>query len=544
MIPGGLPISPVNVPAGFFEGSSVLAVGNDGVTSAIGNTLTANSSTPFNPSMTGKHIVIWLAGASTGIGPASTGLTLPQSTLNVGNTIGFPLSNGTIFVASSTGNQTVNYALIPNTTIAAGSNGFTLPQSTINVLSTTGFPTSGTINVITSTGNQTVTYTNINATQFLNCSGGTGSMTTGNTVAAPQFTGCTGGTGVLTANAAVAVNPASTDDSIYRIVAVPSNQQVQIIPFSGGTPDISTLKNNITSRAALSYRVIDVIAASQLNVASGNYFIGNMPGSPNINAGQAISQFQFILRGSANTFGQIGVLASPNGSWNGSSFSGVGSNTVMSERNIGTGLNFNGTTAGVPGFVTIMADTDFFFANVNCPTNSNGGPTTHSMYFMVTTPQRLYTQAQDPNLVAVLVGGNGLNTSTGVDSFSNNFGMVGFDGTTRSHQLISRNLVGDSANGAIVAASNYTVGQAMSPFVGYQAKTTQMILGDVLISMPNAVGQFSFARAKMRPIKFTFGGLPQYYTVGNNGEFIHMVNGLLMPWDGTILPYPILGAGP
>ena len=39
-----------------------------------------------------------------------------------------------------------------NTTIAAGSNGQTLPQPTINVASTAGFPSSGTIAVVTSAG--------------------------------------------------------------------------------------------------------------------------------------------------------------------------------------------------------------------------------------------------------------------------------------------------------------------------------------------------------------------------------------------------------
>lgn len=68
------------------------------------------------------------------------------------------------------------------TTIASGSNGVGLPTGTINVVSTSGFPGSGTIRVITGTGAQTVTYTSINATQFLGCTGGTGTMLTGNAV--------------------------------------------------------------------------------------------------------------------------------------------------------------------------------------------------------------------------------------------------------------------------------------------------------------------------------------------------------------------------
>jgi len=541
LVPGGMPISPTSGPAGFFEGSSVLAVGNDGVTSAIGNTLTTTSSAPFVAgTMTGKHIVVWLAGASTGTTPVSTGQTLPQSSISVGSTLGFP-SSGNLFVSTSTGTQTVTYSGIVNTTIAVGSNGAILPQGTINVASTTGFPTSGTINVATTSNVlQVVTYTGTTPTSFTGCTGGTGTMSTGGAVTGQIFTGCTGGTGVLGTNASVSINQPSTDDSIYRIVAIPSTSQVVLVPFTGGTPDISTLKNNITSRAALSYRVIDVAAASQLAVAAGNYFIGTMNGGPCINTGQATSQFQFLLRGTSATFGTFGMVTSPNGSWNGSVFSGTGSNTTMTERANANSLLFNGGAAAVTGFVTMVADTDSFFAHVQS-SNSNGSVNLKGMYFMATIPQRLYTQTQDPNPIALLVGGNGLGTSTGIDSFSTSFGMVGFDGTTRSHQLITRNLVGDTANLTIGAA--YTVGFNLDSRIGYQGKTSQVFLGEALISSTTTAGQFSFARARMRPIRFAFGALPQYYTVGNNGEFVHVANGLLLPWDGSILPYPLLAGG-
>jgi hypothetical protein len=365
-------------------------------------------------------------------------------------------------------------------------------------------------------------------------------MSTGGAITGQIFTGCTGGTGTLGTNASVSFNQPSTDDSIYRITAVTSNTQIQIVPFTGGTVDISTLKNNLTSRGQLNYRVIDATAASQLTVASGNYFIGTMSGAACVNAGQVPSQFQFLLRGSSATFGQFGMVASPNGSWNGSVFSGTGSNATMTERITATGSSFNGGAANVNGFVTMIADTDFFFAHIQS-SNSNGSANTKSYYFLNTIPQRFYTQTQDPNLIAVLVGFNGLNTSNGTDSFSTSFGMVGFDGVTRSHQLISRNFVGDMANATV--GPTYTVGFDLSPTLGYQSKTSQVVIGEGLISCIATSGQFSFARARMRPFRFAFSSLPQYYTVGNNGEFLHLINGLLMPWDGSILPYPVLPGG-
>lgn len=68
------------------------------------------------------------------------------------------------------------------TTIAAGSNGASLPQATINVASTTGFPASGSIAVITSLGLQSVNYSGTTGTSFTGCAGGTGTMSTGNAV--------------------------------------------------------------------------------------------------------------------------------------------------------------------------------------------------------------------------------------------------------------------------------------------------------------------------------------------------------------------------
>lgn len=69
-----------------------------------------------------------------------------------------------------------------STTIAPASNGQTLPQGTINVVSTAGFPTNGTIAIVTSAGLQTVSYTSTSGTQFLGCTSGTGTMTTGGQV--------------------------------------------------------------------------------------------------------------------------------------------------------------------------------------------------------------------------------------------------------------------------------------------------------------------------------------------------------------------------
>jgi len=330
-------------------------------------------------------------------------------------------------------------------------------------------------------------------------------------------------------------DPNSTDNSIYRIIGVPNSKQLQLAPFSGGTVDISTLKNNLRSRSALNYRVIDVVAASQTAIASGNYFVGSLSGASTVNPGQASSQFQFLLRGSPQSFGQFGIVGSPNASWNGSAFvSAVGtSNATLTERTTASTTNFTGTTTGVNGYITLIADKDFFMGHIRSPnTNATG------LYFYITVPQRLYTQAQDPNPLAIMVGGNQLTSAVATDSHSTSFGMVGFDGITRTCQLITKNFIGDGITGP-----TYTIGPNLGIFLATQTRTNQIIYSEALISSTGAAGQFSLCRAKMRPMAFTSSNVPIYHLVGDIGEYIHMGNGVLWPWDGAILPYTILPLG-
>ncbi|UUY46355.1 glycoside hydrolase family 55 protein [Streptomyces yangpuensis] len=145
-------------------------------------------------------------GATT-IASASSGLSLPQETINVVSTSGFP-PVGTISVTTSAGVETVYYAgvtatsftkctggtgamsaggavALASTQIAAGSAGQSLPlATTINVASTAGFASSGIVYVTTSNGNQVVTYTGTTGTSFMGCAGGTGTMSAGGMVTA------------------------------------------------------------------------------------------------------------------------------------------------------------------------------------------------------------------------------------------------------------------------------------------------------------------------------------------------------------------------
>jgi len=393
--PGGMPTTPTSAPTNFFEGTTVLATGNDGVTSDLGVNFTSLSAS-FSISMIGKHITIW----STSTAPGGTG--------------------------------------------------------------TDGYD--------------------------------------------------------------------STDNSIYRIINVPSSTQLMLSPFSGGTPDITTLKNNLRSRSALNYRVIDVVAASQLAIANANYFVGTLSGASTINTGQANSQFQFFLRGGANAFGTFGIVGSPTGTWTGSAFTG----TTITERTPTT-TSFTTTTSNVNGYITLIADKNFFMGHIKSP---NVAPTTTGSYFYVIVPQRINTLAQDPNPLTIMAGGNQLLSTAVTDSHSTSFAMVGTDTLTRTCQLMTKNFVGDGVTG-----TSYTIGPNMASFLATQSRAGKIIYSEAIISTISSAGQYCLTRAKLNQIAFTSNIFPAFTLVGNNGEFIHMGNGTLWPWDGAILPYNLLPLG-
>jgi hypothetical protein len=92
--------------------------------------------------------------------------------------------------------------VLASTTIAAGSNGAVLPQATINVASTTGFPLAGAFFVDTADrGRQLITYTSvISGTQLGGCSGGAGTLATNQVVSFAGLAALSGTTSSIVTN--------------------------------------------------------------------------------------------------------------------------------------------------------------------------------------------------------------------------------------------------------------------------------------------------------------------------------------------------------
>lgn len=152
------------------------------------------------------------------------------------------------------------------TTVAAGSNAVALPAATVNVGSTTGFATAGQFTVLSSAGAQQVTYTGKTGTSFTGCSGGVGTLYTGQRLT--QY-------GVFTNNgAALDINSATTtvtDGTLfqvggrYSIVDGPRTERVQVQAVNG---------NVVTFTQGTAFRHADRCQFSQA-IAEDNEIVGN-----------------------------------------------------------------------------------------------------------------------------------------------------------------------------------------------------------------------------------------------------------------------------
>jgi hypothetical protein len=134
------------------------------------------------------------------------------------------------------------------TTVAALSNGATLPTGTINVASVSGFQSAGSFFIQSSSGLQVINYT-------------------GTQTSPVAFTGCTGGAGTLaTGNSVIAIYTIQTTDDFLRCdsSADPLTVYLPTVPISGK-----------------GYTIADVTGHANANnvtvVAQGGFLISGNP---------------------------------------------------------------------------------------------------------------------------------------------------------------------------------------------------------------------------------------------------------------------------
>jgi hypothetical protein len=248
----------------------------------------------------------------TTIAAGSNGQALPQATINVASTVGFP-SSGVLVIsiggtptlvaytgtkansftgcAGGTGNLATGQSVVPlvlSTTVAAASNGQNLPfavpgTGVINVASTVGFPTAGTITITIGGAPTIVSYTATTATQFVGCSGGSGVLATGQTVATEQYPLDAGLARLNVGNPVAATT-----------IAAGSNAQVLTYPGAGATIFVGSTAG-FQSSGMITITVGATSAVVAYTGTTGTTFTGctltPAPTTATLATGQAVAQY-------------------------------------------------------------------------------------------------------------------------------------------------------------------------------------------------------------------------------------------------------------
>lgn len=551
--------SPGTPGFGAFAGSTTIAAGSNGASlpQATINVVTTaaapNSGTIFVHTSTGAHAVTYTGKTATSF----TGCSGGTGTMSTGNVVNS-------FAATNVPGNTIGCATI----IASGSNGVSLPQTTINVVSTTTFPTSGTIYVYTNQGTQTVTYTGITTTSFTGCTGGAGTMSTGNNVTSNSlltlgtdgYTNATtiyrldGYTDFYATNIQFTSNMVgkqlvmwkpgsnSSEDGIYNIIAFKDPNNIVINVNNGGTPSgaVDGYRPSVTTRSSINYRVIDIgVAGAATGIADGSHMIFQIDPT-GVNTGQATAQLQLIV---ASTNQQLNYNISPNGSWTGTAFGIDASGTRTPNLAAGgSSQQLQNTTSAGTMTTTMIGDKDFM---VGYGRDSNHGNST-GFHWHWEIPERLYTQAQDPNPFAVQINGYQNAANPQFSSVATTYGygggfvMRGNDGVYRNWRTTVKALIGDGDSDRMFGIFNTfsrPPGNTLSDFrAGANQWTGTLVNSSGFLTLPGVAGQYSLVRARLRKVRFANSFMKTFTRFSANSDWMLLTQGIAVPWDKTVMP--------
>ena len=89
--------------------------------------------------------------------------------------------------------------------------------------------------------------------------------------------------------------------------------------------------------------------------------------------------------------------------------------------------------------------------------------------------------------------------------------------------------------------SNVTNGVTNGAF--YNTYQNKFLFSDVLLSNPTVASHYQLGRVRLRRVRALPPIVPQFERVGNSGEWLHVANGVMWPWDNSILPYNLFLGG-
>jgi len=320
----------------------------------------------------------------------------------------------------------------------------------------------------------------------------------------------------------------STDDSVYEITRWIDSSSVRVNVLQGGTPSTDTLRPTFTARDRINYRVVDLRTVSALTgYTTNDSMVLQFNGAPIVNPSQSLSQARLRKQTTPNY--SVGITLSPSGSWNGSSFQDASTELLVTSSAV---AGWYGSASDSPAFITLIAAQDFIIVHCKAQQPQASG-------FHVEVPQRLYPSSVDPNPICMMNYGS--YSATQLDSGSHYGG--GFymhnppDGSTMQYFGAARQLFGDSAPPIGALQNGRTNGAVFNVYTGRHT------IVDAVLAHTGTVGQFQMARVRLRRTRFAASFLQQYLRLGQAGEWIHVGNGVLWPWDNAALPYPMFMGG-
>ena len=339
----------------------------------------------------------------------------------------------------------------------------------------------------------------------------------------------------------------STDDSIYQITQWFNSSSIRINVFQGGTPYTGSLHPSLTTRNFINWRILDFAPSSAGTLISQtSALICQFSDAGNVNPGQANSQVALIYGNPPKANGPLAAPGdfptngngrgiyyqiSPSGSW------GLHSGTYNFTDSFTLGYGAGGGNTGYwniggSGYISLWGAGDFFISHIHCTGQSASG-------WHIEIPQRLYPQGDDPNPLVIIPYADYSPTQT--DS-GNHYGggiyahnppnnsLFWYYGMGRRFFGIDTSTVGNQTNGRYNGAF----------FNTYQNK---FVFTDAVAAQPQVAGHYQLARVRLRRVRFIAPIIPQFQRVGNNGEWLHVLNGIMWPWDNTLLPYGLFLGG-
>lgn len=523
-----------SMPDGFQNGTgSLIASGTDGYTEAGMPFFKSLNLNAFSASYVGKHIVVWKSGSTStddSIYPITQWIN--SSTIRVDVLAGGTPYSASLHPSFSTRNN-INYRIIDFSAAAA------LPGYTTNdylVLQFNGAPLVNPGQRLSQARlrrNTTYGGSGYNCSIQLSPSGSwraagfesgsyaSGSWSSGSMVNAPG------------------------DFKFYMTSSM---------RFTGSFVDTATLDAGTTTGSLIVGEASGTYTVLATNVLSGNFYLISDPNQPVI-SGTAL--FTGTLNGTGSLFALTGTFA-PGGSYLYSgtfAFSGSG---VFSGSGLFTGQgNFitasfadptaeinatsNGGGWGIgsmdnPAWVTLIGSTDFLISHFKTPALAGGSG------FHIEIPQRLYPQGVDPNPIAAM--NYGVYAPNHTDANGHHYG-TGFrlhnppDGSLMTYYSFARRVFGnaDGTNPIGNATNGRYNGAYFNTFLN------KFLFMDIILGRPDIAGQYQLGRVRLRRVRVMPPIAPGYQRIGNNGEWIHIGNGVLWPWDNALLPHDLLLGG-